>query len=99
MVVLIGLAIWFLATISQVLIIVFVALVLAAAIDPWITRLERMGMARGWAMTIIFARLWARTGPSAAATGIALMPLMIVRRLIPEVFCMARVPGCSGGMP
>ncbi len=53
-VVLIGLAIWFLATISQVLIIVFVALVLAAAIDPWITRLERMGMARGWAMTIIF---------------------------------------------
>lgn len=53
-VVLIGLTIWFLATISQVLVIVFVALVLAAAIDPWITRLERMGMARGWAMTIIF---------------------------------------------
>lgn len=53
-VVLIGLAIWFLATISQVLVIVFVALVFAAAIDPWITRLERMGMARGWAMTIIF---------------------------------------------
>lgn len=53
-VVLIGLALWFLATISQVLVIVFVALVLAAAIDPWITRLERMGMARGWAMAIIF---------------------------------------------
>lgn len=53
-IVLIGLAIWFLATISQVLVIVFVALVLAAAIDPWITRLERMGMARGWAMAIIF---------------------------------------------
>lgn len=53
-IVLIGLAIWFLAAVSQVLVIVFVALVLAAAIDPWITRLERLGMARGWAMAIIF---------------------------------------------
>lgn len=53
-IVLIGLAIWFLAAISEVLVIVFVALVLAAAIDPWITRLERTGMARGWAMAIIF---------------------------------------------
>ncbi len=53
-IVLVGLAIWFLTAISQVLVVIFVALVLAAAIDPWITRLEHLGMQRGWAMAIIF---------------------------------------------
>lgn len=75
-IVLIGLALWFLAAISQVLVVVFVALVLAAAIDPWITRLEHFGMPRGWAMAIIFV---------SAAALLALIVILFVPLVVDQL--------------
>lgn len=49
----------FVYQIRDVLIVVFVALVLAAAIDPWITALERRGIPRGVGIAIIFISLLA----------------------------------------
>lgn len=50
----ITLAIFFLYAVRDVLLIVFVALVLAAAIDPSITTLERRGIPRGFGIAIIY---------------------------------------------
>lgn len=55
--VLIALAVAFVYQIRDVLIVIFVALVLAAAIDPWITALERRGVPRGVGIAIIFISL------------------------------------------
>ncbi len=54
---LIVLAAAFVYQVRGVLIIIFVALVLAAAIDPWITALERRGIPRGVGIAIIFISL------------------------------------------
>ena len=58
-IVLIGLAVVFLYTIRDVLIVIFVALVLAAAIDPYITRLERRGVPRPFGIAIIYISILA----------------------------------------
>lgn len=52
-------AVAFLYLIRDVATIVFVALVLAAAIDPWITSLQRRGVPRGLGIAIIFVSLLA----------------------------------------
>lgn len=49
----------FVYQIRDVLIIIFVALVLAAAIDPWITAIARRGIPRGVSIAIIFISLLA----------------------------------------
>jgi predicted PurR-regulated permease PerM len=54
---LIALGIAFVYQIRDVLIIIFVALVLAAAIDPWITALQRRGVPRGVGIAVIFVSL------------------------------------------
>lgn len=54
---LIILGVAFVYQIRDVLIVVFVALVLAAAIDPWITAIERRGIPRGVGIAIIFISL------------------------------------------
>lgn len=54
---LIVLGVAFVYQIRDVLIVIFVALVLAAAIDPWITALERRGIPRGLGIAIIFISL------------------------------------------
>lgn len=51
------LALWFLYTVRDVLLIVFVSLVMAAAIDPSITRLERRGVPRAAGIAIIYVGL------------------------------------------
>lgn len=53
------LAVVFLYTIRDVLLIVFVALVLAAAIDPSITSLERRGVPRAFGIAVIYIGLLA----------------------------------------
>lgn len=58
-IVLIGLALFFLWVIRDVLLVVFVSLVLAAAIDPAITSLERRGIPRTFGITIIYIALLA----------------------------------------
>lgn len=62
----------FVYQIRDVLIIIFVALVLAAAIDPWITTLERRGVPRGVGIAIIFVSLLAFL----SIVIIALVPLL-----------------------
>src|SRR5436853_440956 len=56
-IVLIALALYFLYVIRDVLLVVFVALVLAAAIDPAITTLERRGIPRPFGIAIIYITL------------------------------------------
>src|SRR5947207_11544848 len=56
---LIVLAVAFVYLIRDVLIVVFVALVLAAANDPWITSIERRGVPRGVGIAVIFIGLLA----------------------------------------
>lgn len=55
----IALLVVFLYQVRDVITIVFVALVLAAAIDPWITALQRRGIPRGLGIAIIFVSLLA----------------------------------------
>jgi len=43
----------------DVAVTVFVAFVVATALDPMVTRLERRGIPRGWAITLLFAALLA----------------------------------------
>ncbi|MEK7537583.1 MAG: AI-2E family transporter [Patescibacteria group bacterium] len=62
----------FIYQVRDVLIIVFVALVLAAAIDPWITALQRRGIPRGVGIAIIFISLIAFI----SLVLIALVPLL-----------------------
>ncbi|MEK7637328.1 MAG: AI-2E family transporter [Patescibacteria group bacterium] len=62
----------FVYQVRDVLIIVFVALVLAAAIDPWITALQRRGVPRGVGIAIIFISLIAFI----SLVLIALVPLL-----------------------
>lgn len=69
---LIVLAVAFVYQIRDVLIVIFVALVLAAAIDPWITALERRGVPRGVGIAIIFISLIAFI----SLVLIALVPLL-----------------------
>lgn len=69
---LIVLAVAFVYQIRDVLIVIFVALVLAAAIDPWITALERRGIPRGVGIAIIFISLIAFI----SLVLIALVPLL-----------------------
>jgi len=71
-VILIALAVAFVYQVRDVLIIVFVALVLAAAIDPWITAIERRGVPRGVSIAIIFISLIAFI----SLVLIALVPLL-----------------------
>lgn len=58
-VVVVALALFFIYTVREVAIIVFVALVLAAAIDPSITTLERRGVPRNFGIAIIFISILA----------------------------------------
>lgn len=58
-IVIIGIALFFLYAIRDVLLVVFVSLVLAAAIDPAITTLERRGVPRTFGITIIYIGLLA----------------------------------------
>ncbi len=55
----IGLAVAFVFLIRDVIIIIFVALVLAAAIDPWITALEHRKIPRGVGIAVVFIVLLA----------------------------------------
>ncbi len=66
------LAVAFVYQIRDVLIVIFVALVLAAAIDPWITALQRRGVPRGVGIAIIFISLIAFI----SLVIIALVPLL-----------------------
>src|SRR5689334_18445048 len=56
-IIVIALAVAFVYQVRDVLIVIFVALVLAAAIDPWITAIERRGIPRGVGIAIIFIGL------------------------------------------
>lgn len=56
-VLLIILGIFFLNVIRDVLLLVFIALVLAAALDPSITALERRGIPRGFGIAILYVAL------------------------------------------
>lgn len=83
----IAVAIAFVYQIRDVLIIIFVALVLAAAIDPWITALERRGVPRGVGIAIIFIGLLAFI----SVVIVALVPLLADQlnqflRAFPELY-------------
>ena len=52
-------AFWFIYTVRDVLLIVFVALVLAAAIDPTITRFERKGIPRAAGIAVFYVGILA----------------------------------------
>jgi len=69
------LGLWFVASISDVLFLVFIALVLAAAIDPSITTLERRGIPRGFGLAIIYIVLIAMV----SLIVVLLIPLLIAQ--------------------
>jgi len=75
------LGILFVSTIKDVLFVVFIALVLAAAIDPWVTGLERRGVPRGLGVAIIYIIMLAL---------VSLLIVLIVPMVVTQLEQLAR---------
>ncbi len=56
---LVFLAAWFLFTIRDVIAIVFVSLILAASLDPWVDKMEKLKIPRGISVVMIYILLFA----------------------------------------
>lgn len=86
-IVVIILAILFVRSIADILFLLFVALVLAAAIDPSITALERRGIPRGFGLAIIYILLIA----AASLIVVLLIPILVTQleqfaRQVPDLY-------------
>lgn len=80
-VVLVGLILWFLYLIRNVLTILLVALILAAAIDPWVSAMQRRRIPRALAILILFLLFFAV---------ISLVMALFIPALVTEVRDVAR---------
>jgi predicted PurR-regulated permease PerM len=64
---LLGLGIWFVSQIVDIVIMVFVALILVSALNPFVDKLESLKIPRGLAIVLIYIVLWGVVGALVAS--------------------------------